>query len=282
MTNERTVIFKSTLDPATSPYTIGNSNARVVHVAPQNVPTVAIITEDGMQKRIRYIQGVDTIYEEEQIKRGYPREYDNKRTKITMINGEIRLYPSRDKILIEYLKKCPYNRSSQYTTPSNGHIFFEVDIQKKAIEEVAKFDVVAEAFAIINDIKNDRNKVYTLGKVFNMSEANTVEEILAHLGKIAVHSPKELLSAFNSQKIGTAKLVEDARRYNIITKTAAGWALTESNTKLVGFKIGANESTSVAKLVQYLDSQEGELHLIQLKELVDNTQAVEIGKLVIS
>jgi hypothetical protein len=280
MQNERAIVFKTTFDASASPYTVGQSNARIINFAPQDIPTIAVIVENGAQKRIRYIQGVDTIYEEEQIKRGYARDYDNRKTKITMVNGEIRCYPSQHKTLIEYLEKCPYNKSSKHTTPSSGHIFYQVDFRQKALDDVAKFDIIADAFDIINKVKKDSNKVYALGKMFNMTEAHTMEEILAHLGKIATTSPKELIAAQNSQKVGTSKLVSDARNYSVITKTASAWALTESGTKVMGFKIGTSDSEAVSKLVNYLESQEGMPHLKQIQELVDEAHQAELDKLV--
>ncbi len=284
------LLFRSSMEAGVSPYfqQLGNSKEpdlgkRIAHGGVLEVPWVDVIDEKdpvtGKNKKrvIRYIASAQSIYEDEQVKEGYPLEYGrvnegrHKRSRadyIRIINDTIEVNPESQHNLAEYLQKADYNGSKEGRNKTKLLLYYFTDLKvvaKKALDENKNKN---KAHYLIDQLQGDTRKQNDLARIFTIDTNFSEEEMLMALHARCDSAPELVLNALQGDTVNAQIIASKAVEYGIVVYEKYAY-LYPTGDKIKGFKIGTDPNIAFKGFVKFLQSDEGQAHYQQLQKQIE-------------
>jgi len=187
-----------------------------------------------------------------------------------------------DENLYWYLKAHPKNA----TNPRHGKVtkFYEVSEKKETMLKVNLYDYKAMAVTIMASIEDDDKLVAIANKMektfpgqFAFSDKTDSDKLRLALQGVADSSPREFLIAVKEPKSYARILVDNAISRNQVFfedhENNLNWKFKKSRGekgKVLIMKVN-KEKTKMKELVEFLTSDKGNEHLVELKRLDEVT-----------
>lgn len=250
--------------------------ARISDMRPPFPPTYAIGNEDLIydeatqtERAIRYIEGVNTIYVDEQ--QHLPDHIKNRKPQLEFIDGFLRV-PKQKKALIEYLNKTNRNESVKNRMPDKQPMFKLVNYNLDDSLQLRRLERKQEAMRVA--LSATEETMIPHAKFLNISfiDANANEKpvsmIKADYVKKAEQDPEFFLKTFNNPMVNANYLVKLGFEKNIlashIVKNQVHWAKTKQFIAIV-----PQGTTPVDFLTNFCFSEKGKEFYNKLKQLLD-------------
>lgn len=260
-----------------NPYSFQDGNgvrSELKMLLDQNIPNSDTITENGKEREIRFIAAADSIYVDEQVKAGFPRDYKLQFPidLIQMENGALVVYPPTESNKYEYLQKTNRNGSNPNRKTRGITPLFMLDdaiaTNKKLLDEDR---LITKAKSIIYQIENDEAKLRNVAAQLTLDMNADPQTLIINLTSIAKKSPKMIIDAYGEEKGNVAGLVWDAIEDQHISFTGSGWEWSGSHEKIeVLPKIAGRKTEESARkqLIDFLSTQAGDPTRQLLESLV--------------
>lgn len=233
-----------------------------------------------VQREIRFVHGAKTIYVDEQVKAGFPKDMKKRPLDyITFLKGNYYVDTVKERVKNHFLQVTNYNLANPKRDTDRGGWFTFVDKQKESEKELASDMMRFQAEKLILlDLKGDSDMLRRLGRILLGSvDSYENDEIIGQLIKKTkveasavsgrISGAEQILAAYKTLGADTDDLVADAQKYGIIkimpTKTI--WASDETTITTNSVKGGEK---AVPKLVQFLSNPENLDTLNTLRQLV--------------
>lgn len=274
---EKPLQFVTALVPEASCFSLENNySKKVAHLGRMNIPVHDVISENGKGGiHIRYMANQPSIYKIEQEKNGVPTDYGtnknprNRTDQIIMLNGEIQAIESTEANKVEYLMKTDYNGSKPDRDKSKMILFYFNDVEKKAKDIFSKNKAVDKAKSMVLDLEGNTRKLGEVALLFNLDTNNIEEMLLNQLTEIAEKDPERIMSAIKSDKDKATVVAMQAQEQNLISFDGHKWIFTQAGDKILGFQGRIDAQLAFKKLVTFLQSDDGQVNLAQVTELVE-------------
>lgn len=247
-----------------SPYSFQDANgvrSELKILADQNIPNTDVVTENGIEKEIRYLAACDSIYLEEQLKRGFPRDYKLQTTDhIFMSNGLLVVFPHTEKNKYDYLEKCNFNGSNPSRKKHRKALFMLDDADKKNKYVLDNDRILTKAKSIIYQIEEDEAKLRNVASQLTLDMNAEPQALIMQLKTIAEKSPQLIIDAYGNNSGDASALVWDAVEQNVISFNGFGWRWSESDEKISVPNMSGRQTEDKArkKLVDFLTSEAGD------------------------
>lgn len=275
MRQEKALLYKV---PTThSPITKTINGQEVKQVLPRVViPYRDEIIKDGQRQEIRYISGAKSIYVEEQIKAGFPRDRQPSRLEkqdLTMEFGTLNVFKKDKPMLVEYLDAVNYNGTNPDRLTRSEALFVKYQPEVVEQEEYDSNMKRMEAQSILYKLKKeDGTMLRKLGQaLLGGVDAYEDMEIVNKLMRIAQTDPDKILSASKVAHNDVEDVIAEAERLGAVkfTPTKAEWSTGEA---IVSYKIG---SDAKEKLKVHLSKSENSSTLSTLRQVVKDAKMKE-------
>lgn len=286
----RPVLFEINLPKEHSPYfqQLGSSKEpdltkRIAHGGRMEVPWVDTISEKDektgkmVNRMIRFIARATSIYVDEQILEGFPRDYGLKSTSmqrnvsqdfIYISNGTIEADPITQQNLVEYLKKADYNGSKEGRNKSKMLIYYFTDLQFKAKKLLDENKDKNKAHYLIDQLLGDTRKQNDLARVFSIDTNLSEEELLMQLHARADISPDLIINAMQGDTVNAQIVASQAVEFGIVVYEKYAY-LYPTGDRIKGFKIGTDPDVAFKGFVKFLQSDEGQSHYQNLQKQIE-------------
>jgi len=285
----RPVIFETALSKDTSPYFLEDGflegrRQKIAHGGMEKIPWYDSIIEtdkDGneVSRVIRHIAACKrSIYQDEQIKMGFPENYrqefkgalrGNKDDIIYINNGVITVDSRTQKNTLEYLRKCNFNGSNPNRDTRVQILFYFRDVVDTAKKSLASRTATDKAHHMINQLEGDTRKQGDIARLFNIDLNLTEPELLLKLHDKADQNPDLILNAMNDDKATAAIIAHKAEEFGVMEFTGFSYQYTGTQDKIKGFSGRQKQEEAFKKLVAFLQSDEGQIHYENLKKLIE-------------
>lgn len=291
---EKPLIFTTALLPEQSPYSLqSNPSVKIAHNGIEFVPTTDVIMEvetdtaspnfgKKVSRRIRFIDSFNSIYEDEQLKRGgYSSNYGkllsgaDRRSRADVIlieRGAIEVTESMKPNKVEYLMKCNYNGANPNRKTDVRILFYLSDPIGKAEKEFDESEVIDKARSLILTLKGNYRKIQEIADVFNLDRNDTEKMLLLSLRKLAEKEPQKVIDAIADDKASVDFIAHKALELEIITFTGVSYKFTATDEKIISWQGRANDQKAFKNLVRHLESNDGMADLAQLTSLIEGKQ----------
>jgi hypothetical protein len=173
-----------------------------------NVPSEdEIYDEDEGMRIIKYVAGERTIFEDS-FQRENPRLKD-----IIFINGRLTVNP-RDKMLIEYLDRCNFNRSNPNRIQGSTALFFKEDKVAETNKRLEFEDLQFDALTALNDMSAEDMASYA--RALGVSIDREFELVKWDMKAKAKADPQAFLDGIDNPRTKIKGIVLDAIEQRII------------------------------------------------------------------
>lgn len=291
---EQPVRYNTALLPDQSPYSLqSNPNVRIAHQGTEFVPITDVILEEDtekgsktfgqqIRKKIRFIDAFDSIYEDEQLKRGgYSPNYGRllsgadrrSRNDIILIEkGIVEVTKSMKPNKVEYLSKCNYNGSNPNRDANIRILFYLDDSAGKAKRDYEATELTDVAVSKLVSLKGNYRKMQEIAKIFNLDTNGTEQQIYLSLKAAAQKEPQKVIDAFVNEKASVDFIASKALELKLVTFTGTSFKYSDSGEKLISFQGRQNEQKAFKALCRKLESNEGVAELAQLTSMIEAQQ----------
>ncbi len=240
----------------------------------RNICYTSMIIWKGQRRGVRYYDGCDSIFVDEQ-----PKDKD-------LIEQFIRQTPRRnfidgkwgcngyEKMLLLYMYIASWNVESEFRTPSATPIYRPSNSAKKAAAEEEKLDLAEKALQAAKDAPYWKVLVHAdyLGiplKDFDSDNDLSEREIRTAYRKEALREPKEFLDSYGNKALETKFYIKKALALGLIDHTSnpnvAAWK--SSGRKITDINGLKSAAAICDRLFEHSQLEEGEEFKIQLQSL---------------
>ena len=207
----------------------GHLKFPVVHML--KAEDIIFDSEKGINRKIRYIPGEPSIFEDEQKK-------DAKvKSPITFSNGFLRV-DYTNPTLKKYLDICNANRSNPNRMSNSAPSFYAVDYEKDAKVKLDKSIKSMDALRLVFDMNLD--KLIAYAKVLGLKVDKSTDEIRYDMKVLAEKNPEKFINGLNDPKMEIKQLILRAKEMQILgwTGSEASWTMGGISTKFANIPLG--------------------------------------------
>ena len=212
----------------------------------------------GVNRKIRYIPGEASIYEDEQKK-------DAKvRAPITFTEGFIAV-SGQNPTLKNYLDNCNANKNNPNRMNNSAPTFQLVDKSQDAKKIIQK--EMREMDAMSLALKMPFNKLIGYAKVLGVNVDKSTEEIRYDMKMLAKKDPFSFMTGLDNPKTSIKECIINAKEYNIIDvqTNRVSWIKGSDRVLITHIPVGVD---SVDHFADYCLEEEGELVLKEMKKQI--------------
>lgn len=212
----------------------------------------------GINRKIRYIPGEPSIYEDEQKK-------DAKvKAPVTFTDGYLAV-PAQNPTLKTFLEHCNQNGDNPNRMSRVKAAFHKVDKKKDAKKKIQK--EAAELDAMQLALKMPLQKLIGYAKVLGINVDKSTEEIRYDMKVAAKRNPSSFIAGMDDPKTAIKETIINAEEYNIISidKNKVSWVRGGEKTLIIHTPIGKNPTDH---FVDYCMDGDGELVLDEIKRQI--------------
>lgn len=187
--------------------------------------------ERGVNRKIRYIPGEPSIFEDEQ------KEDSMVKSPITFSNGFLRV-DYTNPTLKKFLDMCNSNRSNPNRMTNTTPTFYMVDYEKAAKEKLDKSIKSMDALRTVFDLELD--KLIAYAKILGLRVDKSTDEIRYDMKVIAEKDPEKFINGLNDPKMEIKQILLRARDMKVLgwSNTEASWTMGGEKTKFTNIPLG--------------------------------------------
>jgi len=214
----------------------------------------------GVNRKIRYIPGESSIYEDEQKK-------DAKvKAPITFTDGYLAV-PAQNPTLKNFLDHCNQNGDNPNRMSRVRPAFIKVDKKKDAKKMIQK--EAAELDAMQLALKMPIQKLVGYAKVLGINVDKSTEEIRYDMKIVAKKNPSSFIAGMDDPKTAIKETIINAKEYGIISieVNRVSWVRGGENVLITHTPIGKD---STDHFVDFCLEGDGELVLDEIKRQIKN------------
>lgn len=242
----------------------------------RNIVLTSQIIWKGQRRIIRYYDGCDSIFADEQPKdKETIDQFIGTTRRREFIKGKFGAYGD-ERMLLLYLNICSWNANSPFRTRSADAIFVSSDTMKIASEESRKLDLTEKALQLAKEASITKMMIHAsyLGipmQDWDSENDYTPEEIRAQYRKRALKDAEGFIESYGNKSIEIKYYINQALIKGLISNkfnpNKATWA--NSNSVICDIS-GLRSNDAIAeKIFEFSQLQEGEEFVIQLRALFD-------------
>jgi len=242
----------------------------------RNMVFTSQIIWNGQRRMLRYYDGCDSIFVDEQPKERESIEDFIKHTQPrNFIQGKFGCNGD-ERMLLLYLFICSWNVESEFRTRTANGIFRPMNADKIAMLETSKLDQIELALKYAKEATETKMLIHAnfLGIATTDWESGndlTPVQIRAAYRKEAIEHFERFIESYGNRSIEIKYYIDKAIKkgliHNQFNKNKASWA--KSNTEICDIS-GIVSHTGIAeKLFEFSQLSEGEEFVIQLRALFE-------------
>jgi hypothetical protein len=239
-----------------------------------NVVLTSQIVWNGARRNVRYYDGCESIFVDEQ-----PKEKDMidqliaQTKKIRFINGKLGVYGD-ERYLLMYLTITGWNGESLFRTKTASTVFISVNGDKLVSAEEARLDASENALTFAKNASVLKMKIHSsfLGlptEDYDSGNELTEKEMRVAYRKEALKNPVGFMKSYGDQTIETRYYVDKAVQagtiHNKHNPNKATWG--KSNAVICDVSGLSSPEAISNRVFEFSQTEEGEEFLIQLKQL---------------
>ena len=202
--------------------------------------------ETGENKKIRYVPGEASIFEEDQSEGSKMRE------PIAFNNGFL-FVDHTNPTLKKYLDTCNSNGSNPHRIKSKSILFKEKDSEKDAQQRISQVSDVMDAVQAA--LKMPLNELVGYAKVLGIKTDKSVDEIRWDMKVQAEKNPTAFLAGMNDPRTEMKQLLLMAEESSIISMAKTGVTWVSSGNIICVPAIGVSP---IERMVDFCSEGEGE------------------------
>ena len=244
----------------------------------QNIVLTSQIIWKGQRRMLRYYDGCDTIFVDEQPKDKETIDQLIKQTnkdRLNFLDGTVG-FLGYDKMLLMYLFACSWNQDSPFRTPTADTIFLCQNPDKVAEEEASFLDLQEEARDLAKKAPEQKMLMHSkfLGiPLTDWTSGNdlSILQIRTAYRKKALEMPQEFLASYGNEKMEVKYFIEQAIMEGKINNKQNPNKAQWKNGSVICDISGMKTTEVIAeKLFTFSQTEEGEEFAVQLKALYRN------------
>tara|TARA_R100000152_G_C6778021_1_gene208337 strand:- start:1669 stop:2607 length:939 start_codon:yes stop_codon:yes gene_type:complete len=214
----------------------------------------------GINRKIRYIPGEASIYEDEQKK-------DAKVKAPVIFNDGFLAVPPQNPTLKKFLDHCNQNGDNPNRIKTTKPAFVMVNKKKDAKKLIQKESQELDAMQLA--LKMPIEKLVGYAKVLGINVDKSTEEIRYDMKIAAKRNPSSFISGMDDPKTAIKETIINAKEYGIISieKNKISWIRGGARTLITHTPIGKD---STDHFVDYCMDGDGELVLDEIKRQIKN------------
>jgi len=193
------------------------------------------------RRRIRYSRGEQSIYVDEQ----------SEDAKVKMIKFEqgLIVVQHTDPLLLEFMRKCNYNRTNPDRLEDRKEVYFEVNSGVKAKKSLEEEVTILEASTLA--LRAPLNKIIPIAKYLKIDTNRSLDEIRYNLKNLGANNPKKFIKLFDDKEAVFKGMCLMAAEYGVL-KVTANDIKWENGTKIMSIPLG---QPAFEALVSYLKEE---------------------------
>lgn len=240
----------------------------------QNIVFTSQITWNKGRRMIRYYDGCDSIFVDEQPKEKESIEQFIRQTRRReFIDGKFGVHGD-EKMLLLYLNICSWNAESEFRTRTADIVFIPVNADKIAEAESTKLDETETALKYAKEASEIKMRIHAnyLGIPtvdYDSQNELTEKEIRTAYRKEALRNSKNFIETYGNKSIEIKYYIDKALEKGIITnsfnKNKATWG--SNNSEICDISGLKSHEAIAQRLFEFSQEEEGEEFLIQLKAI---------------
>lgn len=240
----------------------------------QNIVMTAMIIWKGQRRGVRYYDGCDSIFMDEQPKeKDVIDQYIRQTIRRQFIDGKFGCYGD-ERMLLLFLFISSFNAESEFRTRSADVVYRPVNSDKKATAESEKLDLTEKALELAKNANMSKIMIHAdyLGiplKDFDSDNDLSEKEIRTAYRQESLRDPKNFIDSFGNKALETKYFIKKALQEGLIDWTKipnkAVWANSSREIKdISGLKSFA---AVLESLFEFSQLEEGAEFKIQLTAL---------------
>jgi len=197
--------------------------------------------DTGRRRKIRYVRGEQSIYAEEQAK--------GAKAKMIKFEQGVVVVHYTDTTLLEFMRKCNYNKSNPDRLTEMRQVYFEIDkttVAKKSIEQEV---TILEASTLA--LRAPLSKIIPIAKYLKIDTNKSLDEIRYALKNLGTKNPKKFIQLFDDKEAVFKGMCLMAAEYGVL-KVTANDIKWENGTKIMSIPLG---QPAFEALVSYLKEE---------------------------
>lgn len=240
----------------------------------QNLVLTSQIIWKGQRRMIRYYDGCDSIFVDEQPKEKETIEQFIKQSaKRIFVDGKFGVFGD-DRLLLIYMTICSWNVESPFRTRTANGIFRAVNPDKAASVQASRIDKMEEALQLAKSATERKMMIHVsyLGiPTTDWDSGNELspESIRAAYRKEAMENPENFIDTFGNKGLEIKYYIDEAIRSGTITNkhnpNKATWG--SKNTVICDISGLKSHDAIAQKVYEFSQTEEGQEFLTQLKAL---------------
>lgn len=289
MESTRAVSFVSSLtkDQSTIWTNVGSSSnpikgEKIATTGVQNIPLEYSYTDsNGKQRKNRYIAACEVLDVDEQIKLGYDpiKKFKHDRGDTIVMNwGKLDVIPAENGHLVEFLLNHPCNGKNPNRPKGSMILFNYFDPVAEADLVFKKNKALDKATALVLSLEGNVRKQLELCTFFGLDRHLSEPEILTLLRERAIVDPNTMISAIETDNNKVAIILQQAIDSGVITFAKNKYIFQSTGDIILGFQGLHNEDKAFKKLIAHIESENGEIHLKMIENIMYDKKDEEIER----
>ena len=211
--------------------------------------------EKDINRKIRYIPGETSIYEDEQ------KEDAKVKSPITFSNGFL-MVDRTNPTLRKFLDICNLNQSNPNRNKTIRAAFKQMNHQADAKKRIDK--IMIELDAVKSALEMPLDKLIGYAKVLGINVDKSTDEIRYDMKMVATKDPKGFMSGMDDPKTEIKEIILKSQEYNIISlgKSEISWVKGDQRPVITHVPLGVKPLDHMA---DYCLSGKGEATMEHIK-----------------
>lgn len=240
----------------------------------QNIVMTAMIIWKGQRRGVRYYDGCDSIFMDEQPKeKDVIDQYIRQTIRRQFIDGKFGCYGD-ERMLLLFLFISSFNAESEFRTRSADVVYRPVNSDKKATAESEKLDLTEKALELAKNAAMSKIMIHAdyLGiplKDFDSDNDLSEKEIRTAYRQESLRDPKNFIDSFGNKALETKYFIKKALQEGLVDWTKipnkAVWA--NSNREIKDISGLKSFAAVLESLFEFSQLEEGAEFKIQLTAL---------------
>lgn len=240
----------------------------------RNIVFTSQIVWNGQRKMIRYYDGCDSIFVDQQPKEKETIEQLIKQSRQRVFeDGKFGCFGD-EKQLLQYMNACSWNTESPFRTRTADSVFLPVNADKAASQESEKLDRIELALQYAREATTNKMLIHAnyLGvAVVDYDSGNelTEKEIRTAYRREASRNPEHFIESYGNTSIEIRYYIDKAWEKGIITNSFNPNQATWSNSNSIICDISGLKSGEAIcqRLFEFSQNEVGEEFVLQLKAI---------------
>lgn len=240
----------------------------------RNIVFTSQIVWNGQRRMIRYYDGCDSIFVDQQPKEKEMIEQLIKQSRQRVFeDGKFGCFGD-EKQLLQYMNACSWNTESPFRTRTANSVFLPVNADKVASQEAEKLDRIELALQYAREATTNKMLIHAnyLGvAVVDYDSGNelTEKEIRTAYRREASRNPEHFIESYGNTSIEIRYYIDKAWEKGIITNSFNPNQATWSNSNSIICDISGLKSGEAIcqRLFEFSTSEAGEEFVLQLKAI---------------